>query len=283
MRSGTIIDLSFQGDICETINFWRQPRMLLDNWNAARNLIAAAEAGGAHCAPGSLRTPMQAGIGSWHWTNVPASIVLGFLSEYREHPASKKVKTKLLEDYIRTEVSAERLATWTLFVASGSSPRTESLGGSRFRLIDRSWHARTETEKQELRDAGHYRIKRLVNPPDEGADLDQRAWDRAFKHTIAAWEGDPDPAGTKGSRPSRPSGTAIREARPPNKGLLILYPLDGSIDSKVESEAAEIPVIGFAISFPAVDADKATTVKYVVNNVYWSQELGQPNEVQDLK
>ena len=51
---------------------------------------------------------------------------------------------------------------------------------------------------------------------------------------------------------------------------MILYPLHAD-DTK--AERADIPIVAFAISFPAVDGQAASKVSYTVNNVYQQQEL----------
>ncbi len=55
----------------------------------------------------------------------------------------------------------------------------------------------------------------------------------------------------------------------------MVYALDpgGAKENKVKPDARGMPVLGFGISFPHVDADQATKVRYVVNNVYWNQEF----------
>ena len=64
--------------------------------------------------------------------------------------------------------------------------------------------------------------------------------------------------------PTRASGPTIRRARDPANGLLLLYPLQ-------EQDAEGLPFVGYAASFPAADRD--TPINYVVNTVYWEEEL----------
>lgn len=282
MRNGTSIDLSFQGDVSETVNFWRKRDILSRNWQAAVNLIEVAERSGAVASRG---TPTSQETGSWVWQQVSTTAILGFLSDYREHFASKKVKTKLLEDYIRMENAEGRLSNWTVLVASGDGPTFDgSLGGASFRLVGRAWQPENADDIQALQDGNHYRIRRLLNPADEGADLSKDQWTQALELAIQEWEMNPDPEERKSARPKRPSGKAIRQIRDPKNGLLLLYPLDpndeaGKKDAhryidKVESDAKDTPVLGFGISFPFVDLSMASMVKYVVNNVYYQQEFG---------
>jgi len=280
MRNGTSIELSFQGDISETVNFWRKETQLSRNWDAAVSLITVAEGNGAVASRGTVCTKSA---GSWVWQNVTSAVILGFLNDYREHEASKKVKTKLLEDYIRMENEVGRLTEWTVFVASGASAVECAIGGATFRLVGRAWHT-SEEDKPALKKANHYRIRRLLSPADEAADLNQAQWDAALELAIRQWHENPDPEIKKGKRPTRPSGRAIRQIRDPKRGLILLYPLDPNDEDvkesayrytdKVEVNARKVPILGFGISFPYVNPDNASKVKYIVNNVYWEQEFG---------
>jgi hypothetical protein len=58
----------------------------------------------------------------------------------------------------------------------------------------------------------------------------------------------------------------IREKRSAKNGFLLLYPLD---PAEINSN---IPVVGFAISFPT--SNTARRIEYKVNNIYWEQEFG---------
>lgn len=285
MRHGTTIDVTFAGDISETINFWRTREKLEPNWKAAVKLVEVIERSGSSPDPvagnGSL-------VGSWMWKQVKAGPIVDFLTTYEEHEASKKVKTRLLADYIRKEVQKDRLTEWTVLVASGDSQEEEQLGSARFKLVARSWHltAGNESAKGELQmlqQENHYRIRRLVNPFDELRDLTDAERARARELTRLYWETEEK----SGKIPDRPGGRQIRQARSPSRGLLILYPLDperkddSSFGGKVEPDAMDIPVLGFAISFPTVDAQHVSKVRYVVNNVYHTQEFGDPTVDED--
>lgn len=281
MRNGTAINLTFAGDISETVNFWRTKAKLQKNWKAAQTLLDTAEAAGSTPIPGTVRATEDATNcnGAWVWQKVSADVVLGFLSDYSEHDASKKVKTRLLSDYVIEEVKALRLTEWTVFVASGTSEIRSQLGSVEVNLVKRAWHGSTSKEKNEdydsLRRDNHYRIRRLLSPADESADLTSTEWATAMERTLAEWKAEPGDR----NEPTRPGGRQIREVRDQTRGLLLIYPLDPGPDGedKVEADARDIPVIGFGISFPQVDAEHATKVRYVVNNVYWKQEFGGPN------
>jgi hypothetical protein len=277
MRSGTTIDITFAGDISETINFGRTKSRLAPNWKATEQLIQAIEE--ANIAPTFDQVDENLGR-NWMWKGVPESLIIDFLNGYQEHEASRRVKTKLLADYIRKEVQQDRLTEWTVLVAPGSSPRKASLGRATFQTVRRSWFLTSSedpdriTERAILQKQNNYRIRRLVSPQDETVDLSPEEFNAAMTATVQ----DMAPDGT----PTRPSGTRIREARPPSRGLLILYVLDPadagakvSECGKVEPDAMDTWVVGFAMSFPEVPGGLGSKVRYVVNNVYYEQEFGQ--------
>lgn len=283
MRHGTTIDVTFAGDVSETINFWRTRGRLEKNWKAGQHLIEEVERTGIKPHRVQKETDEAASGSAWIWTEVSDGPVVEFLTAYQEHTASKKVKTRLLADYIRKEVQQERLTNWTILVANGQSDRTENLGSANIRLVERSWHLTTSnepsatTEREGLQSQNHYRIRRLVSPADEARDLTDDQFRDALSNTIREWRKDPGDR----QEPKRPSGPQIRNVRPPTHGLLMLYPIDACDGGKVEANAADIPVLGFAISFPTVDPEKASKVQYVVNNVYYTQEFGNPVEDDD--
>lgn len=275
MRSGKQIDVTYAGDMSETINFWRDRVHLKNNWQAGRHLIETIER------QGILPNSVQGSPKSRSWEGVPSSNIIDFLGAYQEHEASRKVKTTLLADYIAAENEHGRLHDWTVLLGSGSYDETRELGSARVNLVERAWHlsspANVEPERErELRsyqDKNHYRIRRLVSPLDELADLTDVQRQRALDQTRMEWRQDP-----KGrSKPERPSGPAIRAVRPDTKGLLLLYALNGADEEKVDEDARDVPVLGFGISFPTGDVTNASKVRYVVNNVYQQQELFEPS------
>lgn len=276
MRSGKRIDITFAGDICETVNFWRDRVHLESNWQAGQHLIQEIERRGIE------PRPMQESPSPVAWHGVSASDVIEFLTAYQEHVASRKVKATLLANYIAAENEWGRLREWTVFLASGSHEQFCRLGSTEVKLAERAWHLASPKKlsrewKRELksyRDDNHYRIRRLVSPTDEEVDLTPSQLRRALHQTHKAWEDD----GKGRNKPKRPSGSAIRAERPATRGLLLLYALDGTGDpTKVESDAKDIPVLGFGISFPRGDVATTSRVQYVVNNVYQQQELFEPN------
>jgi len=112
-----------------------------------------------------------------------------------------------------------------------------------------------------------FTIKRLLSPRDEAIDLGADAYSRALKLTLDGWQ--LDPARSLDRQPPKiPSGPNIRRSRHSSRGLLLIYPF-----FPPPAESSITPLIGFAVSFPG--ATPSTRVTYRVNNLYWTQEIGE--------
>lgn len=277
MRNGYEIDLTYDGDLSETINFRRDRATIQNNLAAAKMLVRAAATvvGPPSLVSGNSPARIWSAIDG---RAVPAEYVLAFLRQYQEHEASKRVKTRLLADYLEEELRRGRLEDWSVFVASGSSTREYDLESVRIKLVERAWHTSETADEDHLRTNNHYRIRRLLNPPDEYTDLSDEEVSTALALTVEEWKANPysrSKPGEKRARPSQPMGKPIRLVRPESRGHLMIYPLDpgNEVDAKVVPEARDLPVIGFGISFPTVADGRASKVKYTVGNVYWEQEV----------
>lgn len=268
MRNGQKIDLTFEGAISETINFLRKRDEVHGNLTAVQNLFKEINAAGIKPLAGTVRNQRKkkAKHGGWTWVHVPSEAIVNFLSSYQEHKASKRVKSKLLSEYIQAEVAERRLTDWTVYLASGQTKSTVSFGPIFVKMVERAFHGSAK-QRQLLRKENHYRIRRLVSPTDEAADLNDEEWKSAFQKTLADWNNDPQ---TK--KPKRPSGPHIRSIRPPDRGLLMIYPLAPGPENKKKVESMDFPVIAFGISFPFVRQGRASRTSWIINSVY-AQEL----------
>jgi hypothetical protein len=134
------------------------------------------------------------------------------------------------------------------------------LGGHRVKLVKRSRYGDHKDR---------YSIRRLLSPKDEAIDLADGELIPAWKQTLEAYQKrlETDPTAEP---PTIPSGPAIRAARSVKRGLLLIYPLDW-MDDKGPVVDAEIPIVGFGLSFPG--SKNAVPVTYMVNNVYYTQEV----------
>ena len=194
------------------------------------------------------------------WRKVSGEDVADLLTDINVHPGSRKARGDYIARYIRSQNSLWRdLVKWTVVLISNKRGQTSTdLGGCEVNPLHRSYHP-----KDSLEQASVYRMRRLVNPEDEMIDLaeDQTKW--ASDQTARKHREDQARSRHRGD-PKRPSGPYIRRARDFSNGLLLIYPLE-------ESDSDGVPFTGFAASFPAADSD--TPVEYVVNTVYWQEEM----------
>ena len=117
----------------------------------------------------------------------------------------------------------------------------------------------------------YYQISKshIIDPKHEYIDFEipGEAFSRALEMSIKDWEisqrknKKPDP-------PTVPTGKNVRAIRPVQSGLLLIYPLDPKPKGWEESDN-EVPIIGYAISFPKNEEDKK--LRYQVNEVFMEE------------
>lgn len=249
MRHSTEVELSFSQSISETIVFDTDEA-------ASRNLQATEEfirSLGAPEEPASKSRKLK-------WSNVPAAAILdGFLARITTpNNETAKVRPELLGRYIEKLVAVGELKKWTVALVSTAEGTPHTLAGHSIGLVKRGRH---DIERK----SDKYRIRRLVNPTDEGLDLTTDQLKTALDQTQVAWKKDPGRS-KRTTPPDTPSGLMMRKVRSPETGLLLIYPLD------TETTETAVPLVGFAFSFPYTD--QAETVTYRVTNLYWQQEYG---------
>ena len=249
MRNGTRMTVSYSADISETISFDRDPGVNRKNLDLLERFITL------------LGSPGIDRLNNMVWSEVPGEQIADLMGDITVHPGSRKARGEYIARYIRSQNDVGGLTHWTVVLISnpgnqGGEPM--ELAGLKVHPAQRSQHPADDTERDRV-----YRIRRLVSPTDEMLDLtaDQKKW--ALDQTIQQHL-DQGEASRHREIPTRPSGPKIRLARGPKYGLLLLYVLD-------KTDAAGQPFVGFAASFPAAERD--TPVEYVVNTVYWQEEL----------
>jgi hypothetical protein len=272
MRSGTPVELSYSGDISETISFYRNEEKIRNNFEATTNLITSINSLGITAEQNPERIRTNGNVKKWNncicWSDVPVNLIRRFLYEYKTHPAAHRVNCNLLSEYIEKQVPDGNLLNWTVFIPSGDGHESNHFPFGKMNLIKRAWHPPLSNEEPIITD--RYSIRRLVSNVDETIDINSELYSKALKKTIDAWTINRGRS-KRELPPDEPSGVFIREVRPSSKGVLIIYPLDP--EGKSEKGAEGFPIIGFAISFPQIEGDKKVT--YIVNNIYYEQEIAQ--------
>jgi hypothetical protein len=246
MRNGTVMNVSYGNSLIETVFFHRDTVPLRNNLNVIDQFIRG------------LGSPSPSSSAGKHllWDNVPTPVVLGMLNEYIIHEACRKANPGLLKDYIEKRSSMGELTHWTVVLINNSkAPRSFSLGGHEIGLTERA-DAKPSGPKYELI-KGH-----IIDPKHEYLDLTPQQVDEALQMMLA----DPERKSRSENVPEVPSGPYIRKVRPPQRGLLLIYPLDN------DRPKVEVPVMGLALSISHSERD--VKVEYKVNNVYWEQEFG---------
>ena len=247
MRNGMRMTVSYSAGISETISFDRSVAVNGRNHERFNRFIA------------SLGTTAPLSTGNRVWHGVPGEDVADLLADISVHPGSRKARGDYLARYIHLQNSLGGLESWTVaLISNQSGGQARVLGGHEVYPLRRAAYPADSLDQTAV-----YRIRRLVSPTDEVVDLTDEQWKLALEQTLQQHRND-----REGSRhlaePRRPSGPHIRRVRDPKNGLLLIYPLESSDDDGV-------PFVGFAASFPAAETD--TPVEYVVNSVYWQEEL----------
>ena len=174
------------------------------------------------------------------WDHVSAGDVVEFLGGLIVPPTVITSNTTLIAQYISEMVAKEgELVTWTVALAENGKGSSVSLAGHPIRLTQRTNIA---TESNRSND-GSYTVRTSLSPAHELVDLTD--------DQIAA-------ARRKAGTTQTPSGPFIRAERSPKNGLLLIYP--------IEIGDSEIPMIGFAISFP--NSPNGHVINFKVNKVY---------------
>jgi hypothetical protein len=184
-----------------------------------------------------------------HWKRVDPDRVIRFLTSYKTHKDANYIANpQKYAEYIRKQAEKGELTDWNVVVVSNienENTHELSLAGYKVRCVKRS--ASLPVSKDKIS------IGVLTNPADETLDLNERETAEALAKS------------KKGSGQGLPSGAAIRNTRPPNRGLLLIYLPESKEPERTYGLAGE-EIVGFAISFPGTET--ATPIEYVVNSVY---------------
>ncbi|GMV42743.1 MAG: hypothetical protein AMXMBFR64_44590 [Myxococcales bacterium] len=165
----------------------------------------------------SLHPPTQDAHGGAITHDVPGESVAAFLHRFEGHTNSVAFQGDRLADWIVERMVDGELTTWTVFVASPGRERQVMLGGRPYGLVRRSL-------------TGHEAIGILIDPRHEGVDL--RGGPESYRSGAAY------------------NARAMRQDRPPERGLLLLYALDPT-PLCAQSRA----VLGVALSLPRTSDD----------------------------
>lgn len=175
MRTARSLMLSFSGTLEETVALYRTRQELEQNLAAVRAFIAVL--GKPEVDPERQRAGQSARWKGFLWSDVAASSVLDFLSEYRTHPMAHKVNSVLLSEFIRKMLPHGELIRWTVTLIGGGT-------GADVHLRDDLTVAMLKRTVKGHPHADRYSIGRLMSPRDEAIDLNDAEWNAALRRAI---------------------------------------------------------------------------------------------------
>jgi len=273
MRNARAMQLTYSGDLLQTIVFPNRTDDIAANFRATDRFIEAL--------PPPLDLNQQYFVRDsqyWNghlWRGVSALSVISFLREYRTHPASFRIMSPLIADFIEEMNKDGELVHWTVALIGkddGPDDNHRVIGGRSINMLQRN----RSTDHSD-----RYSIKTLISPRDQAIDLTESEWMAALALSRKTWRNDTDRNEGK-APPTEPRGPQIRhilgegvaEVGAPHRrdrGLLMLYLLDpkGAGAGILNAETAD-PVVAWAISFPGSSSERTVSnASYVGNSVLW--------------
>jgi hypothetical protein len=256
LRRGESIQVRFAAEIVQALQIPRTGPAARANRDALERLITGLPVPGR-----SIR-----GRSSAHfiWHDVNPSVVLDFLTSfeaYRTHSFLNRCEQ--LRRYIQDRIGQGELTTWTVCVVSKQAETGVEIAGLTIPLVDRG------PESEKVLPPGHFSTKQVAGRAEEAVDLTPEQFQDALDQTRELERRGGKAEDDLSKFPARED---VRAVRPPQRGVLLLYPV-----RNVESESEYL--VSAAISFP--DSETATPLIYTVNDV-WRSEYGLSGDWDDL-
>ena len=251
LRQGQRRRVTFSSSRPEVTTF--DKKELEDNFNDIEKLIESIKESSVE----HQETPS----GDHIFSNIPAYLILDYLQNLnnrRAYDNARSINPSALIDYIEQRNKSNGLSKWTVLLKSKSDTELKrELAGYKIGLSHRT---NQNNDSDGNPDREIYTIKSLIGSADEAVDLDENEIADAEK--IANKRGK-----------AKPTGLHFREARSPEKALLIIYLLPGDPPLK----ANEKPYTGISFSLPndrvvGPNGEIGEKVEYMVNSVWQEHE-----------
>ena len=271
MRNARAMQLTYSGDLLQTIVFANQKDKITANFKATDRFLR--ELGPARDLNHQLYVPDGKKWNGHLWREVSSLNVISFLRDYWTHPASFRIMSKMIADFIEEMNKDQELTSWVVALIgkeSGADDNHRTIGGCSVNMLQRH---------RSIQHADRYSIKTLISPRDQAIDLTEAEWKASLELSRKTWRNDTDRNENKGA-PSEPRGPQIREllgkgdleAGVParrERSLLMLYILDPAGAGVPELENAD-PIVAWAISFPSSSSERrVSNSRYIANSVLW--------------
>lgn len=138
MRNARAMQLTYAGDLLQTIVFPNQKEDISSNFAAADRFVITL---GASIDLNDQYYLHEGQRWSGHlWRDVPALAVISFLRDYRTHPASFRIMSPLIADFIEEMNKDRELVRWTVALIgkdSGSDDSVRAVGGCDVNMLQR--------------------------------------------------------------------------------------------------------------------------------------------------
>ncbi|MEM0135439.1 MAG: Z1 domain-containing protein, partial [Thermoplasmatales archaeon] len=255
------ISQSYSGQLEQTFKFqFDNPSSLAEDQDANAILVE--------------RFLKEAGKPSWQdnrpiWTDVKGTQVLKFLIEFRQDNSPERAgcSLQLISNYIENQMNVGELTDWTVSVR-GRENENEELGAAKWKVDGRSiW----QVSRTKIRNT--FSLGVITSPGDEAIGLSREVIQKS--HEIL------------GNYPDIGESRALRMARSPQHGILLIYPISKNsipedrfkgnrepiFDNPSDQYARDI--IAIAISFPESKQPQPVQA-YLEGSVGWRTYDGQP-------
>ncbi|CAB3783994.1 hypothetical protein LMG28688_01757 [Paraburkholderia caffeinitolerans] len=240
MQHAVKAKMAYNAREVQTIVFRHRDQEWLDgNIKAVRDLVQDMTATG-------IQPTTLAGKPHHVFIDVPASMILDFLTRFAIDPSNSEMEAPLLRGYISAQNKRGHITQWSVAIATRANPRPElgtiDLGvGLEVPLVNRARFLRDRNP--EVVD-----IKALMSETDVAADVPVAATDLRNR--------------------DRETLRQLRNEYAADRGLLIIYPISKDSqphpDSKFRAPLEAVQhVMGIALAFPDVPQEDLTPQDYV--------------------
>jgi hypothetical protein len=198
------------------------------------------------------------------WQAVSGKSILAFVQQFSfADKLLTRTPSVVVRDYIANRLDVGELTEWTVVALGKTVSRSNDKDPIKPVPIEIAGHSllsifRAKRDRLEV-----FSTKSLGSPRDESIDLSELEWKKVLS-LEEKLKADPQ----KPRELTR--GRLIRDVRPKERGLLILYLLTPD-PNRVGSLGARFPLVAPYISFPNTEHE---AVSYKVNVRYWEDELG---------
>jgi hypothetical protein len=242
IRRGETVDVRFAGELIQSLDVPRAGPGATTNRCALAQLVTSMS--------GPPADKIRDRDTEWHvWRAQSPDKVLTFLQAYSAfHEPCLRDGAARLREYIQHRITEGELTEWCVCLVSvaRTMQRVKVAG------LDVGLTRRTAQDE----DPDTYRMDQLAGRIEEAVDLSHSEFKQAQVESGVAENG-------------VPSRQAIRNARPPTRGLLILYPLTRTKDGEPRADPVDDYAVGVCVGFPS--RLKGKSLKYTVNTV-WRRE-----------